>query len=50
VRAWDGHPQRFFVESSDSFLKKVEGAIELIRAELPECCRSHRIKELGRHG
>jgi len=50
VRAWDGHPRRFFVESSDAFLKKVEYAIELIRAELPECCRSHRIKELAHRG
>lgn len=50
VRAWDEHPRRVFVESSDDFLKKVEYAIELIRAELPECCRSHRIKELDRHG
>lgn len=50
VHAWDGHPRRFFVESSDQFLKKVEYAIELIRVELPECCRSHRIKELAHHG
>jgi predicted ATPase len=39
AQAWDGHPRRFFVESSVSFLEKARQAISLLRQELPECCR-----------
>ncbi|HEU0035824.1 MAG TPA: ATP-binding protein [Kofleriaceae bacterium] len=39
-RAWAGHPRHFVVESSPDFLQKLYGAIELIRAEVPPCCRS----------
>lgn len=46
IQAWDGHPRRFFVESSSSFIEKVARAVELIRVELPECCRGHEIDEL----
>jgi predicted ATPase len=38
--AWRGHPRRFFVESHGQFLEKVTKAIEHIRGELPECCKS----------
>jgi predicted ATPase len=37
--AWHGHPRRFVVESTDHFMTKVERALALIRAEIPECCR-----------
>jgi hypothetical protein len=37
--AWHGHPRRFVVESTDDFLVKVDRALALIRAEIPECCR-----------
>ena len=37
-RAWNGHPRRFFVESSEDFLVKVRRTLELLRGELPECC------------
>ncbi len=39
--AWSGHPGRQFVTSTSDFPSKARRAIELIRAELPECCRSH---------
>ncbi len=39
VAAWDGHPRRFFVESSPRFLTKLAQTIELIRAEIPICCQ-----------
>jgi hypothetical protein len=39
--AWAGHPRRVFVESTDDFMKKAQHAIELLRAQMPACCRSH---------
>ena len=38
---WDGHPQRFTVEANAEFLVKAKQTLELLRAELPECCRGH---------
>lgn len=43
---WDGHPRRFFIESTDDFLEKARIAVELIRKELPTCCQTHPVKEL----
>jgi predicted ATPase len=37
-RAWDGHPRRFFVESTPDFVEKATRAVEVIRGELPVCC------------
>ncbi|MEW5847627.1 MAG: ATP-binding protein [Myxococcota bacterium] len=49
-QAWSGHPRRFTVESTESFLDKAMHAVELIRGELPECCRGHLIPGLdSRH-
>jgi predicted ATPase len=39
--AWDGHPRRMFVESAPDFLHKAYQAIDLLRAEMPRCCREH---------
>lgn len=41
VSAWDGHPRRFFLESTDDFLEKVRNTVRILRAELPDCCRRH---------
>lgn len=41
--AWEGHPRRFFVESTVDFLSKALRAVELLRMELPPCCRKHLI-------
>ena len=38
---WDGHPRRFTVEADIDFLVKARRTLELLRAELPECCRGH---------
>jgi predicted ATPase len=46
LRAWDGHPRRAIVESTTDFLEKVARVIELIRAELPDCCKHHRVPEI----
>jgi predicted ATPase len=40
-QAWHTHPRRFIVEGSPDFLKKAVRALEILRSELPECCRSH---------
>jgi predicted ATPase len=41
VDAWGGHPRRFIVESAADFLSKAQQAIEILRGEMPECCRRH---------
>lgn len=42
---WATHPRRFVVEPTEHFLSKARAAIDLIRAELPACCR-HGFPEL----
>lgn len=43
-KAWEGHPHRFFIESQNDFLNKVQKTIEIIKGEMPECCKRHEIK------
>lgn len=45
--AWAKHPRRFEVASSPDFLAKVAQVVELVRRELPPCCRKHPVVELG---
>jgi hypothetical protein len=37
--AWRGHPRVFLIDHSQKFIDKVSHALELIRNEIPECCR-----------
>lgn len=46
-RLWQGHPRRFIVEATSDFVGKATRAIEILRAEMPECCRRHVIPFLG---
>ena len=46
IQAWNGHPRRFILESHEDFLEKARKAVDLIRNELPICCRTHRFSEL----
>jgi predicted ATPase len=46
LRAWESHPRRFVVESASDFLEKAAEAIEVLRAEMPKCCRGHVIPAL----
>lgn len=39
AQAWAGHPRRFIVEAAPDFLAKAARVIDLVRAELPPCCR-----------
>jgi predicted ATPase len=41
AEVWAGHPRRFTIEAAPDFLTKAKGALEILRAEMPECCRSH---------
>ena len=41
LQAWERHPRRFVVESSAEFLDKAARALEILRGELPDCCRRH---------
>jgi predicted ATPase len=39
LAAWDGHPRRFLVEATPDFVAKAERAVEIVREEIPACCR-----------
>ena len=41
LQAWERHPRRFVVGSSAEFLDKAARALEILRGELPDCCRRH---------
>ena len=47
AQLWEEHPRRFIVEASPDFMGKAARAIEILRAEMPECCRQHVIPFLG---
>jgi hypothetical protein len=41
MQAWERHPRRFIVDSSTEFLEKAAQALEILRGEVPECCKRH---------
>ena len=45
--AWKRHPRRSIVEEMPDFISKARQALEVLRAELPECCRQHVLPELA---
>ena len=40
---WDGHPRVFLVEPTEEFVVKARLALDVVRAELPPCCRTHSV-------
>jgi hypothetical protein len=46
MEVWARHPRRFVVEPAPDFLAKAKRAIEILRGELPECCRRHQVPEV----
>jgi predicted ATPase len=50
LEAWAKHPRRFEVEPTADFLAKARRVVELVRNELPPCCRQHAIAALGETG
>ena len=41
LHAWRNHPHVHRVEAQTDFLRKAQEALELILADLPECCRDY---------
>ncbi len=41
IAAWKGHPRVLSVGARDGFLDKLACAIDLLREEIPACCRTH---------
>jgi len=48
LRIWETHPRRFVVDATSDFLSKAARVLELMRAELPECCRHHVVRDIDR--
>lgn len=49
AHTWSQHPRRVEVPSRTDFLEKARVVLELVRSELPTCCREHDIN-LSRPG
>lgn len=47
AEAWARHPRRHEVSAATDFLAKAARVVEIVRGELPACCRHHPIAELG---
>ena len=47
VAAWERHPRRFIVEPCPDFLDKAAHVLDMLRGELPECCRQHVVPALA---
>ena len=43
---WTEHPRRFIVDAAPDFLAKAKRVLDIIRDELPECCRHHTVPEV----
>lgn len=41
AQLWKEHPKRFVVEASKNFLDKATRVLEILKGEMPECCRHH---------
>lgn len=41
--AWSGHPRRFVVDAAPNFLAKARQALQVLREELPACCKAHAV-------
>ena len=41
AEAWAGHPRVTTIPAAGDFLVKANAALDVIRSELPDCCRGH---------
>jgi predicted ATPase len=51
LKIWDGHPRRFVVPPSPDFLEKAVRTVEILKAEVPDCCKGkekHHASAVGR--
>jgi predicted ATPase len=46
IDVWARHPRRFIVEAAPDFLAKAKRVLDILRAELPECCRHHLLPDV----
>jgi predicted ATPase len=46
LQIWSTHPRRFIVEATPDFLAKARQVLDIIRNELPDCCRHHAVPEV----
>jgi predicted ATPase len=44
---WERHPRRFVVESSRTFFEKARRVLDILREEVPGCCRRHTVFSVG---
>ena len=45
-QVWGRHPRVLIVDSTPDFLAKAARVLDLLRQEMPECCRQHRVPEI----
>jgi predicted ATPase len=38
---WHGHPHQYLVQPAATFLAKAERVLEILKQQVPECCRHH---------
>jgi predicted ATPase len=43
AQAWEDHPRKFIVQPSADFLSKAARTLNILREEMPECCRRHTV-------
>ena len=43
LNVWATHPRRFVVEPTPDFLVKAKRVLDILREELPTCCRHHQV-------
>jgi hypothetical protein len=46
AEAWRAHPRRFVVNSRADFLSKATETLDILRDEMPICCRGRRVPEV----
>jgi hypothetical protein len=46
LTAWRDHPRRYLVGPTPDFLAKARTVIDIVRSELPECCRHHIVPQV----
>ena len=47
IDVWAQHPRRFIVEPAPDFLAKAKRVLDILRAQLPECCRQHQVPDVA---
>jgi predicted ATPase len=50
AQAWEAHPRRFVVDAAPDFIAKAARAVEILRDEMPACCRKHVVNATGARG